>query len=324
MHHGDGNRVVDEVHADEDRQIADEIEAVLELGDHGLHLPRPAGRGVDHISLRKRARDGLPDGFQVFSLPEAHVDSIDTPIFTEGHLCGIDIHDRQISSHGLCRTLGVEDTPDAECLDPFDRLHLNLLVNGKALTIGHGFGNENRVGLCQEQERVGDIGAFPGNAVIPHLGVHENVHPQDHHGSFLAGDEHAVRFNHRHGVLDSGNILHLLQERLGEPRLGPGDLKFGFPGHAGKGILEGEQDTSVNHPDGHDGGNTQADSDHGHECLGLAEAEMFQADVSQQVPEIHAGLPPSAISSDRLPSLSLMMRVPKEAALESWVTMTMV
>ena len=151
MHHRDGDRVVDEVHPHEYRQVADQVEPVLELGDHGLHLTRPPRRRVHHIPAGQRRSNGLPHAFQLFTRPKAHVDAVDASFLAERHLRRIDVHHRQVPPHGLGRPLRVEDAPDAEGLYPLHRLHPDLLVEPETLPVRHGLGYQDGVGFGQEQ-----------------------------------------------------------------------------------------------------------------------------------------------------------------------------
>ena len=94
---------------------------------------------------------------------------VDAAFFAEGHLGGIDIHDRQIPPHRLGRAFGVENAPHLKGLDAVHGLHLDLLVDVDSFPLRHGPGKEDGIGLGQKEERVGDIGALVGEAVVADL-----------------------------------------------------------------------------------------------------------------------------------------------------------
>jgi len=87
-------------------------------------------------------------------------------------------------------------------------------------------------------------------------------------------------------------------------------LKGGAACYVINGILEGAENALVHNADRDHGGHTQTDAGHSHERLGLLELNVFEADVAEQVCEVHDACSPREISSDKAPSLSVMMRVP--------------
>src|SRR3990172_8153139 len=93
MHNGDGDGIVDDVHADEYYDKPCQAEGLLEPGDQELDLFCPACRGFDAVSFRKGRLNAFFHGLKIGAPQQAYVNAVNSAFPAECLLCSEDVHD---------------------------------------------------------------------------------------------------------------------------------------------------------------------------------------------------------------------------------------
>ena len=310
LDHSDGDRVIDQIHADEQGHAAHQRQTGAEMAEQDLNLSSPPGRGVDVITGGQSAFNARLHGSEVLTGQQADVDPVEPPLLAKGQLGGIEIHDGDIATCHPGRPLGIEQTAHLEGLQPGHGLNADLLIDTDPDLCRHGPGEKDGIPFGQEEERIRDLRRLVGDAVIADVVVLEDIDAEDHQGPLLAAGQAASRLDHRYRVFDTRQMLHPLKNFLGKAGISAGDLEHGPAGGMIDRILAGPEHAPVHQVDGHHGGHPEADAGHGQEDLHFLQTEVLEADMPEQVDQRHGSISPMTTSSARRPSCMVMTRLP--------------
>jgi hypothetical protein len=152
--HGNRERIVDEEHADEQREYARQGRHRGVRREHRVELPAPARR-LFNLETRPeqrqqfvlRSRDRLPG-------PNSDIDAVEPAAALEDLLRGIDIHHRQVAAERCGHAARLHDAADGESAVAEGGPKRHRAADAQVILPGEFICQDDRVGLRQENQRV--------------------------------------------------------------------------------------------------------------------------------------------------------------------------
>ena len=156
--HGDRKRVVDDEHPDEEREEARDAHHQRERRDHRLELLAAPGRWLDLEPGAELHLERALDVGERRAWREGQIDAIERAPASEHLLSRVDVHDREIAAKGARQSRGRHHAADREGLITFDGAQRDPAAKTDAVTTRELTGQDDRIGLREEHQRVVDDG----------------------------------------------------------------------------------------------------------------------------------------------------------------------
>ncbi len=283
LRHGDRERVVDDEHADEEREQARDVHHDRVGGGHRLEL-LPAPRRRIHLEprpeqpaqLRLRLRDRPPR-------LQREVDAVERAPAAEHPLRRVDVHHREVPAERARQTARRHDPAHGERPLAERRAERDRPVHLEAVLLGELPRHHERVGLREEDERIVDhrlVGVL--DVVLAQAAIAGHVDAEDQQLALAADPGVHHRLDHGHGHAHGRGRLHGLQHFLVEPGLARRDLQLGLAGDAVDGLVEGVQHALVGRVHADEHRHPQHDPGHRQHRPQDVLAEVRPADEAQE------------------------------------------
>ena len=291
--------------------------------------PRPDGGWTSKPGPTSAAQLALHCPASVDAFLHRDIDAIERSPASEHVLCGVDVHDRDVAAEGTREARGLDDAANGEGLLAVRRPERKPAADRNAVAVGEFLGEDQRIGLREEDQRVVNGRIAPAfEVVVAQAAVARHVHAKDEQVA-LAGDVRVDDdFDDRHGDPYCGRRLHDVQHVLAKARFAGRDLELGLTGDPVDGLREPEEHRLIRrvHPDEH----RDAQDDAGRREDGPQDvlAEVGPGDETKQDHGAARGIRPGCVVSRVVDDVPVTESDRALAALAppalSWVTITTV
>ena len=212
---GDGERVVDDEHADEEREHAGDVH------HHGVDaeqrfelLAAARGRLDGEAGAEQCGQCGLAL-LQGDAVLEADIDAVEVAAAAEHVLGGVDVHDGEVAAEGLRHAARFHDAAHGELLVALHGVERDFAADGEVVAVGELAGDDERIGLGEEDERIVDhVLVAVVEVVVAEAAVAGHVDAEDEEVA-LAGEAGVdLGFDDGHGGADFAAATGRVPARL--------------------------------------------------------------------------------------------------------------
>jgi len=264
LRHRDRKRVVDDEHADEEREHARHIHRNRVHRERRLELLPSRCRRLDVEPDTKLLLNGCPPILDGDAVVQLEIDAVEPTAPAEDQLCRVDVHDSQVAAERTGEPARSHDAAHREGAVADHRRQGEPIADGERVPRGEFVGDDDRVGLSEKDERIVDdrfVAAF--EIVVAQAAVAGHVHAEYQDVALTGEVRSRRRLDDRNRNPDGRNGLNLLEHLFGKTRFAGADLQLRRPGDSIDRPFEGEEDGLVGrvHRDKH--GHTQHDAHDG-------------------------------------------------------------
>ncbi len=282
---GDRNRegIVDDEHADEEREHAGDAHGEGVDAEQGFELPSASRRRFDGETWTQQPHQRRLALFQRDALLQRDIDTVEVAAAAEQGLRGVDIHDAEIAAEGLRHAAGLQNAAHGELFAAFHGVEGELAAHRDVIALGKLARQDQGIRLRQKDQRIVDHVLFGVvEIVIAEAAIAGHIHGKDEQFALSREAGVGFGFDHGRGGAHFAQRLHALEHFFREPGIARRDLQLRFAGDALHGVIEGVQYGLVRGLHAHQQRHAEHDSRRGQHGAQQVFAQVGPADQAQQ------------------------------------------
>src|SRR3984893_14977889 len=247
----------------------------------------------------------------------------------EYHLCGVDVHHRDVAAKYFSDANRLERSLDGELFLSVGSEQLQLVSDLQAVAVGKYARKQDGVWLRKEHQRIGDLRLSLVELIIPELVISRGVDTQDQEGAFVRKGSLHHGFDHRCRELHAGRSTHRVEHLFGKSGFSGRNLQRGLARKFLDGRAQGIKQGGIAGADGKKNGNAERNAQRGQRHAEPVGAPLLEGDEPQRPehyrsPAAEVPVRPVRTSLTNWPSRSVRIRSQKAAARSLCVTSRMV